>query len=152
MTHRLAAPALLFALISLASPLQAQPPAAQGRGGTPPAAPQNLQVFPKDTPRADVLTAMRAFTSGLGVQCNYCHVQEGQGGRNDFAADDKPQKNIARAMMRISMQANQTIASAVTAKPAAEVVRVQCWTCHRGQAVPEVAPAPPAPAAPPAQR
>jgi hypothetical protein len=145
MVEKTAAAALFFAFTSLATPLLAQPPAGQGRAGGPPAAPQNLQVLPKDTPRADVLAAMRAFTSGLGVQCNYCHVQEGQGGRNDFAADDKPQKNIARAMMRISMQANQTIASAVTTKAATELVRVQCWTCHRGKAVPEVAPPPPAP-------
>jgi hypothetical protein len=152
MISKITVAAAIFVVTSLASPALAQPPAGQGRAGGTPAPPQNLQVLPRDTPRADLLAAMRAFTSGLGVQCNYCHVQEGQGGRNDFAADEKPQKNIARAMMRISMQANQTIASAVTAKPAAELVRVQCWTCHRGKAIPEVAPPPPAPPAAAAPR
>jgi hypothetical protein len=144
MTPRTAT-AFIFALISLSTPALAQPPA-QGRGGQAPAPPQNLQVLPKETSRADLLAAMRAFTSGLGAQCGYCHA-EAADGRNDFAADTKPQKAIARAMMRISMQANQTIAAAVTAKPAAELVRVQCWTCHRGKAIPEAAPAPPAPSA-----
>src|SRR5205823_13738628 len=35
----------------------------------------------KDTPRDSLLTIMRGFTAALGVQCQYCHVQEpAQGG------------------------------------------------------------------------
>ena len=78
------------------------PPGAGGAGqraGGPPPAPSNLQVLPKDTSREQVLTTMQAFTGALGVQCNYCHVQEGRGGRNDMASDEKPTKKAAREMM-----------------------------------------------------
>jgi len=43
-------------------------------------------------PREELIATMRGYTAGLGVQCNYCHVQEGRGGRNDFATDEKPPK------------------------------------------------------------
>jgi Photosynthetic reaction centre cytochrome C subunit len=145
------AAAAVFALLSAASPLSAQQPpagAAQGRGGQPQAPPQ---ILPKDIARQDLVATMRTFTAGLGVQCNYCHVQEGQGGRNDMASDEKAPKKVARVMMQVVAHANEAIASAVTT-PAAEITKVQCVTCHRGEAIPKNPPPPPAPvpaAAPP---
>jgi mono/diheme cytochrome c family protein len=135
-------------VLALAASLAAQAPAAgaQGRGAAP--APQNLQVLPKDTPAADVRTMMTGFAQGLGVQCAYCHVAEGRGGRNDFAADEKPQKNVARLMMRMVMQDNDMIAAGVGKSPA-DVTKVQCATCHRGAAIPKVEMPPPAPPAAP---
>src|SRR5262245_34536954 len=70
-------------------------------GQTAPPPPQNLQVLPKNVARAELNATMREFTFGLGVQCNYCHVREGQGGRNDMAADDKQPKKTARVMMQM---------------------------------------------------
>src|ERR1019366_3004459 len=82
-------------ILLLAGSLSAQAPAgapgAQGRGAAP-APPQNLQVLPKDTSSADVRAMMTTFAQGLGVPCAYCHVSEGRGGRNDFAADEKTPK------------------------------------------------------------
>jgi hypothetical protein len=124
------------------------------RGAAPQAAPQNLQVLPKDTPRDQIQATMRAFTQALGVQCNYCHVQEGRGGRNDMAADEKQPKKTARVMMRMTTHVNEMLASDL-GKPAADIAKVQCATCHRGSAIPKVdppaatpAPAQAAPAAP----
>lgn len=138
-------------IVALAASLAAQAPAgapgAQGRGAAP-AAPTNLQVLPKDTSAADLRMIMQGFAQGLGVQCAYCHVAEGRGGRNDFAADEKPQKKVARVMMKMVMQDNDMIAAG-TGKTAADVVKVQCATCHRGAAIPKVEM--PAPAAPPAR-
>ena len=131
----------------------AQPPAqapggrGQGRGGAPPA-PENLQILPKDTPRAELLATMQGFRTALGVECAYCHVAEGRGGRNDFASDEKAPKKTARVMMRLVMQINDTIAAGV-GKPAADVTKVQCATCHRGSAIPKVDMPPPAPPAAP---
>ncbi len=110
-----------------------------------PAAPTNLQVLPKDIARADLLATMRSFTQALGVDCTYCHVREGRGGRNDMASDEKATKLTARVMMRMVDHVNETLASDL-GKPAADVVKVECATCHRGQAIPKVEP----PAAPPA--
>ena len=57
--------------------VRAQEPAAGQRGGGrgAAAAPQNLQVLPKEMPQAQVVQAMQEFTGALGVQCAYCHVQ-----------------------------------------------------------------------------
>ena len=87
---------VLFA-VSIASAQQPPAPAAPAgqRAGGPggQAAPMtNLQIIPKDTPRPQVIQTMQAFTQSLGVQCAYCHVDEGRGGRQDYAADDKPTK------------------------------------------------------------
>jgi hypothetical protein len=131
--------------LAVASPLAAQTPAqgAAGGGQANNAPPTNLQVLPKDTSRADVVTLMRGYAGALGVQCNYCHVQEGRGGRNDMAADEKPTKNTARVMMRMVNNVNMQLSSAIS-KP--DLTKVDCGTCHRGSAIPTKY-EPPAPAA-----
>jgi hypothetical protein len=111
------------------------------RGGQAPA-PSNLQVLPKDISRADLTATMRGFTQALGVQCNYCHVAEGRGGRNDMASDEKPTKQTARVMIQLVDHVNEMLASNLK-KPAGEIQKIQCATCHRGSAIPTVeAPAP----------
>ncbi len=115
---------------------------AGGQGGANPAAqaaPTNLQVMPKDTSRADVVAAMRGFTGALGVQCAFCHVMEGRGGRNDMASDEKKEKGTARVMMRMTASINQQLAPLGN-----NVEKVECGTCHRGAAEPpEFVPPPP---------
>jgi hypothetical protein len=123
------------------------PAGAAGRGQAPPP-PQNLQVLPKDIAREELIATMRGYTAGLGVQCNYCHVQEGRGGRNDFATDEKAPKKTARVMITMMSHVNETLATGL-GKPAADITKVQCATCHRGEAIPKNPPPPPA-AAPPA--
>jgi photosynthetic reaction center cytochrome c subunit len=120
---------------------------AGGRGQAPPA-PTNLQVMPKDISREQLLATMRGFTAGLGVQCNYCHVQEGRGGRNDMASDEKPPKKTARVMMKMMANVNDTLASGLGKAPA-DITKVECATCHRGEAIPKNPPPPPPPAAAP---
>lgn len=110
--------------------------AAQGQPGGAPPPPANLQVLAKDMPRPQVIQVMQAFTGALGVECNYCHVQEGRGGRNDFAADDKPAKKTAREMMKLAREINDKL-PAVVGKPAGTATSVGCATCHRGVAIPK---------------
>ena len=144
---------VLFGLIAmgcvLTVTLGAQaPPGGQGRagGGAPPAPPQNLQVLTKDIPRAQLLQTMQAFDQALGVQCSHCHQFIGPGDpMNDMASDVKPQKNAARAMLRMVQAINPQVATAVSKTPET-ATRVGCWTCHRGQVTPETPPALPAPA------
>jgi len=129
---------------------QGQEQGARGRG-----APQgftNLQVFPKDVMPQQLIQTMQAFNTALGVMCDHCHMDFGRGNpMTDMASDMKPQKSIARAMMRMTQGVNQQIQGAVTQKPQDQVTRVQCATCHRGQALPQVATsAAPAAPAPPA--
>jgi photosynthetic reaction center cytochrome c subunit len=106
-----------------------------------PFAPQNLQVLPKDISRQDLIGAMRLFNQALGVQCDHCHVAR------EFAKDDKPTKNVARAMIRMVHSLRE---NADTFLPDGRVSKVTCWTCHRGSPTielpkpPEAAPAKPA--------
>ena len=113
----------------------AQAPAGAGQAA-PPAPMANLQIIPKDTPRQQVLATMQAITQSLGVQCNYCHVQEGRGGRNDFASDEKPTKKAARGMMVLAREINTKLPEAV-GKQADATTRVGCSTCHRGVPIPK---------------
>ena len=143
---------VIGALVLCTALVSAQAPAGQGRrgGGAPPAPLKNLQVLPKDTTLPQILPTMRAFEASLQVECGHCHVWYGNGNpMNDFASDAKPQKNIARAMIRLVNTANEAIPMAVTAsglRTASQVEKVTCATCHRGKAIPEVPEfAPPAP-------
>ncbi len=138
-----------LAMVALAGSLAAAQ-APEGRGGaapTPPPEPKNLQVLPKTMTTAQILPIMRNFSAALGTNCGYCHVWTGAGlPTNDYAADTKPAKAVARAMMKMANDVNTTLASAIQ-KPAADITRVQCMTCHRGAAIPTLPP-PAAPAAP----
>ena len=115
-------------------------------GGAAPAPMKNLQVLPKDMPQPQVVAVMRAFNAALGVNCNHCHVwtKPGDPG-NDMAADTKIEKTIAREMMRMTTDVNARLAAAIK-KPADQIARVECATCHRGAAIPVTPPPPPAPA------
>jgi tetratricopeptide (TPR) repeat protein len=104
----------------------------------------NLQVFAKDMPRAQLIQTMNAFNDSLGVQCNYCHVQEA--GRNDFASDEKREKRVARQMILLRDSINVML-PAVVGKPAGAgptagtghpgaPIRVLCSSCHHGLPIP----------------
>ena len=117
--------------------------AAQGGGrgvtGTvtvaPPPPMTNLQVFPKDTPRPQVVAAMQQFTQALGVRCEYCHVDD-PATKVDMASDEKQTKKTARAMMLMSRDIMVKLPE-ITGKSADAVTRVGCVTCHRGVAIPK---------------
>ena len=127
----------IAALLVSASLAAAQAGAVPGtaQAAPPPPPMTNLQIFPKDTPRPQVIATMQAFTQSLGVACNYCHVQEGRGGRNDFATDEKAPKKAARGMMLLAREINEKLPAAV-GKGADATTRVGCATCHRGVPIP----------------
>ena len=98
----------------------------------------NLQVLPQNIPQQDLVEIMKGFTRGLGVRCQYCHVQTATEPKEqfDFASDAKREKLNARVMMRMTQKINQDYISKVTE---AHTV-VTCWTCHRGEAQPDIQP------------
>lgn len=98
---------------------------------------QNLQVLPKDMPRAEVTALMRQVAASLGVQCTHCHV----GSPADRAKDDKPEKAMARKMLRMTMAINNDLLKDVGTPPADGARRVTCFTCHRGALKVATAPA-----------
>jgi tetratricopeptide (TPR) repeat protein len=95
----------------------------------------NLQYFPKDIPRDDLIQVMRGFSFSLNVRCEYCHVlKEGAPLKDaNFASDEKETKRKARAMLRMVDALNQQYISKLD-PPAAH--QVQCVTCHHGLSKP----------------
>lgn len=92
----------------------------------------NLQYFPKDITRKELIGIMRDFSFSLGVRCEYCHV-EGPDKKMDFASDKKDEKQTARAMLKMVDGINKDyIAKLNMVSP----VQVQCVTCHRGLSKP----------------
>jgi hypothetical protein len=146
--HFVAVFGLLLLTCSVAS-AQAPAPAGGGqRGGGAPAPFQNLQVLPKDIPRDQLTEMMRGFNTALGVQCQYCHVFIAPGNPgNNMGSDEKTPKLVARVMLQMVGDVNSRLAANIK-KPADQITKVGCATCHRGAAIPVVPP--PAPAAAPA--
>jgi hypothetical protein len=129
--------------VTAQAPAPAGPPPGQGRGAAPPP-PKNLQIFTGMTFQ-QIIPIMQAFNQALGVTCAHCHVFVGPNDpMNDFAADTKPQKNIARQMVLMVRQINPLVQKAAAPKPSDQVAAVNCAMCHRGAAIPMVAAAAPA--------
>jgi hypothetical protein len=84
--------------------------------------PKNLKVLPAE----GLARTMAAYRVSLGVMCTYCHVQ------GDFASDDNPKKEVARMMIRMVMDINSKFPDGKT--------HVSCYTCHRGEEEPKMAP------------
>jgi hypothetical protein len=99
--------------------------------------PKNLKVLPRDLPRDSVIQIMRGISLSLGVRCVYCHVDQDPGpeDRFDFALDDKPEKEKARFMMRMTRELNTEILPRLPNREDPPV-GVACVTCHRGLPVP----------------
>jgi hypothetical protein len=118
---------------------------------TTPAAPRptqfkNLQVFPKDIPREQLIEIMKSFTRSLGVRCEFCHVVTATEPKQefDFAADTNEHKVIARTMIRMVQDVNGKWLMQLPEdeRPKPGEMKVTCWTCHRGQKKPETPPSP----------
>ena len=118
--------ALLFSLLLVPAALFGQQ--AGGRGATPLPPPKNLKLLAAET---DLQFVMRNFNQALGVQCVYCHMQ------GDFASDSNPKKDVARKMIAMVRQIDTSFASSAGVFPAG-YHEVDCNTCHRGSAKPEV--------------
>ena len=101
----------------------------------------NLQVFPQNIPREELIAQMQSFTRALGVRCDHCHVQTATEPKPefDFPSDEKREKHAARIMIRMTQDMNRNY----VAKIEDMYTTVSCWTCHRGEKRPDVAPSAP---------
>jgi hypothetical protein len=81
-------------------------------------------------PRRGPALDMQLIAESLGVQCEYCH------GTGQVTANGKPRLAVAREMIAMTGDLNARVQMA-TGKAAAEAVRVDCATCHRGVPVPK---------------
>lgn len=99
----------------------------------------NLQVLPNDITSKELQHIMvDEFQDGLGVGCGYCHAQKEGSLLLDYASDEKPEKAIARSMMRLTMEINKNYFNVETPVIIGrDNLEVSCFTCHRGAARPE---------------
>ena len=98
-----------------------------------PEQPKNLQVLPKTMTGQKLRPVMTGFTRALGVRCTHCHV--GEEGKPlttyDFASDANPNKDRARAMLRMLGSINDQLKAI---QPSGDKrVNMWCDTCHRGR-------------------
>src|SRR5580765_5575484 len=70
---------------------------------------KNLKVLPKSTTKEQLDQIMTGFKNALGVRCDFCHAPSKDTAQKfpDFASDDKPEKNIARGMMKMTSKINK---------------------------------------------
>ena len=119
---------LTFLLLLPVSLLAQERGGQQGRGAAPAVPPKNLKVLAANT---EIPFVMRSFNEALGVQCTHCHVQ------GDFAADTKPEKEMARKMIAMVRLIDTSFPSSAGVFPDG-YHEVDCSTCHRGNVKPEI--------------
>lgn len=72
-----------------------------------------------------LMSSFNQWVAPAAEGCNYCHVPE------NMASDEKYQFKVARQMIRMTRNINGAWGSHV------QQTGVTCYTCHRGNAVPE---------------
>lgn len=118
------------------------PPVAAGSPDPRPAttAYKNVQVL-TGVDAQEFMRLQRAITQWVSPTqgCGFCHAGD------DYASDERPQKQVTRVMLRMTRHINAGWQNHVGGSGG-----VTCYTCHRGQPVPSEVwfPSPPHPARP----
>jgi len=96
----------------------------------------NLRVLPPNITHDELIATMRGIARSLGTRCNHCHVANPPDAKEefDYPSDAKPEKRVARTMLRMVRNINAEYVSRVNAHGQT----VTCFTCHRGHTVPEI--------------
>ena len=99
--------------------------------------PKNLKVLPKKSTDEEVHAIMRVYSKSLGVRCTFCHASTGEGKeiKFDFASDVKPEKNIARKMIKMTNSINKRYLDKIGDH---KFEKIACVTCHNGNIKPIV--------------
>jgi hypothetical protein len=100
---------------------------------------KNLKVLPKDISKDSLDTIMHGFNNSLGVKCFFCHVHEGNDFKTGwkFDSDEKPEKETARYMLKMTAGINATYFNIDSSSRPDTIQAVKCVTCHRGIAHPD---------------
>jgi hypothetical protein len=100
----------------------------------------NLKVLPKDVSSKDLQHIMiDVFEDGLGVNCGFCHAEQKGSHKLDYASDAKPEKQIARNMMRMTLKLNSKYFQVHRPGLGDPGLVVTCETCHQGKPRPDLA-------------
>ena len=98
---------------------------------------KNLKVLPHNI-SSKQLTKIMVDELGdeLGVSCTFCHAENKETHQPDYASDEKPEKEIARNMMRMTIGINEKYFDLKQPMIGDSVLAVNCGTCHHGQPMP----------------
>ena len=97
----------------------------------------NLKVLPKSISSKQLSQIMvDDFSDGLGVSCSFCHVEDKNSHRLDYASDGNPQKNVARSMMKMTLKINKQFFDVRRPLIGDSILVVNCISCHHGTAFP----------------
>lgn len=98
---------------------------------------KNLQVLPKNINEKVLERIMEVdFNKGLGVSCDYCHAKITGSTELDYASDAKGEKEIARSMMRMTIEINQKYFGQQNLMIGDSLLTITCKTCHQGEPYP----------------
>src|SRR5438045_889898 len=108
-----------------------------GVAAATPSAPEdhfkNLKVLPKNISSKTLSHIMvDEFGDDLGVGCNFCHAREKNSTKFDYASDAKPEKQIARAMMAMTIKMNRKYFHLKHPAIGDSSLVITCGTCHNG--------------------
>ncbi|MBI3725665.1 photosynthetic reaction center cytochrome c subunit [bacterium] len=119
--HLLVVLPLLLALVAIAR-------AGDGR--------RSLKFFPRDIDERDLRCKMNVMRRSLGVKsCAHCHQTEPR----DMSVDTD-NKITARHMLAMTAEINSALSARDTSQTTRRSPRVDCFTCHRGEEMPESRP------------
>lgn len=98
----------------------------------------NLKVLPRDISSRDLQHIMiDEFEDGLGVGCAFCHAGQQGSNKPDYASDAKPEKEIARTMMRMTLKLNARYFQVHRPGLGSPGLVITCTTCHQGKPRPD---------------
>ncbi len=95
----------------------------------------NLQVLRRDMPPAKLGKLMKRYEQELGVSCSYCHVENRDTQKLDYASDENPAKQTARIMIAMLDDINDKHLAQLGGDRR-YAVPVSCGSCHQGRANP----------------
>jgi cytochrome c5 len=94
---------------------------------------KNLKVLPADISSRQLLRLMTdVFQDELGVSCSFCHAENKETHKPDYASDEKPEKEIARMMIRMTNGINKDYFGLTRTVEGDSLLEVSCGTCHKG--------------------
>jgi len=106
--------------------------------GPPRGAYNILKVLPRDiSSKAMSKIMVDEISDALGVSCGFCHAEKEGSHQLDYASDAKPEKEMARAMMRMTMRINKRYFNLKHPNLEDATLTITCNTCHNGQPHPD---------------
>lgn len=98
--------------------------------------PRNLKLLPQDISEERLDSIMHSYNKALDVSCEFCHSSDKKTNKVDFASDANPVKEVARKMLKMTIDINKQNFNTDSTIHPAYLTTVTCNTCHRGNAYP----------------